>query len=245
MSLEDRVIDLGKMSYAEAWEKQKYFFRQRQAENIGDTLLLVEHPPTISLGKAQDWNKMHVSPDELKGMGIAFHRSERGGGAAYLGPGQLVGYTIMNIAPYQGPGKVLPFMQKLEELMIRTARDFGIKVGRYDVKNPTTDKPYRATWYLKDGEPHVLCTKGIKYQLRGNNLYTHHGFALNVNRGESSYFHLIDPCGFPLDEVKPISMEEILGRRVDMMKVKESVRQNFFEIFNKPSKNSKEVELAQ
>jgi len=172
---------------------------------IGDSLVLVEHEPTISFGMNKEWNKLHVPVESLSDLGIEFVKSERGGGAAYLGPGQLVGYAIMDIKPYGG---VLPFMKSLEEVMIRTAKDFGVSVGRYNTMNPTTDKPYRATWYTKNGSPSVLCTKGIKVQLSGKGTYTHHGFALNVNSIAPSYFHLIDPCGFPVDKVNQYLWEK-------------------------------------
>ncbi len=142
MTLDLLVQDLGKISYGEAWEIQKDFFEKRKLGKVSDTLLFAEHPPTITFGINNEWNVLHVSQEELKSRGIEFFKADRGGGAAYLGPGQLVGYTIMDIKPY---GNVLQFMRLLEDVMINTASDFKIKVGRYDVKNPKTEKPYRAT----------------------------------------------------------------------------------------------------
>jgi lipoyl(octanoyl) transferase len=228
MSLELNILDIGKTTYAEAWEIQKRLFEQRKMEQIPDTLILAEHTPTVTLGLNKKWNSLHVTPEELKRMGIAYHESDRGGGTAYLGPGQLVGYPIMNISPY---GTVLSFMRLLEDVMIKTAGDFDIPVERYDVMNPTTEKPYRATWY-RNGKNHVLCTKGIKSQIFNGGNYTHHGFCLNVNQN-TSYYHLIDPCGFPISEVSPISMQEIKGQEMEMGKVKESIVRNFREVFKK------------
>jgi lipoate-protein ligase B len=227
MSLELKIVDLEKSSYADAWKIQQEYHEKRVRGVVPDILLLTEHDPTITFGVNKNWNVLHVSQDELVRRGIAFHHSKRGGGAAYLGPGQLIGYTIMDIKQFGG---VLPFMKLLEDVMIKTAGDFGINVGKYDVMNPTTDKPYRATWY-RNGEDYVLCTKGIGLKMFGRGIFSHHGFALNVNENRS-YFDLIDPCGFPVSQVKPISLGEIRGREVDLAEVKKSVVSNFQEVFN-------------
>ncbi len=224
-----KVIKLEKMSYNEAWKIQEYLFQKRQKNEIADTLLLVEHPPTITLGVNKKWNQLKVKKEELTQRGIDFHYSKRGGGSAYLGPGQLVGYTIMDIKPFGG---ILNFMRMLEEVMIQTAQSFEIEVNRYDTMNPTTNKPYRATWYRSNGKSYVLCTKGIGTRVSSKGLYTHHGFCLNVNQN-NSYFDLIDPCGFPVSEIRPISMQEIIGKEVDMEKVKEVVSDHFKDIFFK------------
>ena len=225
--LEMKIEDLGRTNYNDTWEIQKEMFLKRQLGEIDDTLLLTEHTPTITFGATEKYNVIHVPIDSLKEKGIEFFRSRRGGGAAYLGPGQLIGYTIMDIKPYGG---VRNFLIMLEEVMIRTAGDFGIEVKRYDVMNPTTEKPYRATWYRNNGMVYVLCTKGIGLQIKNGGSYTHHGFALNVNSGED-YTKLIDPCGFPSTEIKPISMQEILDKKLDIDIVKKSVIKNFMELF--------------
>lgn len=225
MSLEMKIVDLGQQTYATAWVKQQEMLQKRVAGEIDDSLMLVEHPPTITLGIDPKWNKLKVPEATLQERGVAFHsKTSRGGGSAYLGPGQLVGYVHAEIAQYGG---ILRFMKMLEEVMIRTAADFNIPVQRHDTMNPTTDKPYRATWYVADGKNYVLCTKGIGVQstTKGGK-YTHHGFCLNVSPN-TTYFDLIDPCGFPISEVQPISMEEILGSKVPMAEVKESVARNF------------------
>ncbi|MSS74023.1 hypothetical protein EXS72_00070 [Candidatus Pacearchaeota archaeon] len=231
MTLEIKLLDLGRISYADGWIHQKRIFNERRADIISDHLLFAEHNPVITLGADPRWNKVHVSPEQISSAGVDYVQSERGGGTAYLGPGQLIGYTIMNIAPYGG---VLNFMIKLEETMIKTAQDFGINVQRRDTHNPTTEKPYRATWYLDEGKPKVLCTKGIKVALAGNSIYTHHGFALNVNRPTQNYFHFVDQCGFPASEVEPIYMSDILGKNLCLDDVKKSIAHNFRKIFAQP-----------
>lgn len=229
MSLDFKILDLGDISYQDAWKIQQEFFEKRQIGEVPDTLIFAQHPPTITLGSNKEWNTVKVPESEIRKRGIELYNAKRGGGAAYLGPGQIVGYTIMDIHPYGG---VLNFMKMLEEVMIKTSKNFGIDVDRYDVMNPTTDKPYRATWYRNNGNDHVLCTKGIGMRLKGNGSYTHHGFCLNVNKNQS-YFDLIDPCGFPVEEVKPISMEEINGEVINYLDVKNKIVENFKEVFGK------------
>ena len=238
MSLDNKlnIIDIGNISYEEAWRKQREFLDKRIQNSIPDTLLLVEHPPTITFGSGSDeWNKLKVDREELTKYGIDFYgRTDRGGGAAFLGPGQIVGYTIMQWPDLQ----VFSFMRRLEDVMIRTAMNFGIEVSRVDAMNPTTDKPYRATWFKQNGSYKVLCTKGIGTTRSGTFMYTHHGFALHVNNAHNiPYTKLINPCGFPEDETGPISMQTILGKEVDMQDVKKVLAKKFAEVFDKKEVN--------
>ena len=233
MSLEMKVVDLGHMTYADAWEQQQALLGQRMRGEIPDTLVLVEHPPTITFGSSQKWNTHLGSRDEfdakLRDRGIALHEStSRGGGAAYLGPGQLVGYVHMDVTAHGG---ILPFMRMLEEVMIRTGRAFDIPIERRDTENPTTDKPYRATWYNNQGTYSVLCTKGIgtRRDTATGKLYSHHGFSLSVHQN-NSYLDLIHPCGFPVHEVPPISMQDVLGYAPDMQRVKDAVVDSFTQV---------------
>ncbi len=230
-----QVIDLGKKSYADSLDFQLELLQKRRNNGEKDSLILVEHPPTITLGSDDKWNVVHVSEEEIAKMGIAFHKrgngnkwESRGGGAAYLGPGQLIGYVVMDASQYG----IFNFLRMLEEVMIKTAKDFDIDINRVDKLNPSTDKLYRATWYQKNGKYYVLCTKGIGIKSDKGRLITHHGFALNVNEGRS-FYDLIDPCGFPKSDVEPISMQKILNKELDLNKVKEQVVKNFGYIFKK------------
>ena len=237
MSLEDsiQVIDLGKRNYEEALDFQINLLEKRKKNIEKDTLILTEHPPTITLGGDDKWNVVHASEEDISKKGIAFFKREegkkwvsRGGGAAYLGPGQIIGYAIMDITSYG----INTFLRKLEEVMIRTAKDFDIEINRVDKMNPTTDKLYRATWYQKNGRFYVLCTKGIGVRVERERLFSHHGFALNVNN-ENSFYELIDPCGFPKTEIEPISMQTILGKELHLGEVKEKVVKNFGDVFER------------
>lgn len=236
MNLEEsiQIIDLEKRSYKDSLDIQLDLVEKRKKDEVKDTLILVEHPPTITLGSDDKWNVVHASDEEIAKLGVALHKrnngnwASRGGGAAYLGPGQLIGYTILDITEY-GP---LNFLRKLEEVMIRTAKDFDIDVRRVEKMNPSTDKLYRATWYQKDGKNYVLCTKGIGIKTEKERLISHHGFALNVNDGKN-FYGLIDPCGFSKKEIEPITMQSILGREINLKYVKESVVKNFGEVFGR------------
>jgi lipoyl(octanoyl) transferase len=249
LSLELRVIDLGTVSYQEAWEVQKRLQEERLRNERPDTLVLVEHPPVVTLGKDEKWNVLKKPRKDFAQRGIDIVDAKRAGGAAYLGPGQLVGYTIMDMAPYGG---VRNFLVTVEQAMIQTARDYGIEVRRHDTRNPSTEKAYRATWYEQDGQFYVLCTKGVgcKLNLRGEKvrygdlelspMVANHGFALNVGTNET-YFDLIDPCGFPVEQIRPISIEGIIGRKPDMITVKQRVVEHFKELFLKESVVYEEV----
>ncbi len=233
MSLEEQIrfIDAGKLSYAKGWKLQQDLIERRAKGEIPDTVVFAEHPPTITLGSDDKWNVLHVSEKSLQEQGIDFAKSTRGGGAAYLGPGQLIGYVIIDLNKFGGP---LNFLRALEDVMISTTKDFGIEVTRQDSRNPTTDKLYRATWYMNNGQPHVLCTKGIGVRLStkpGAPYVSHHGFSMYINK-ETDYFHLIDPCGFPASEVTPISMSQILGNNISIDQVKEKIKQRINEIFS-------------
>ncbi|MBI2663162.1 hypothetical protein HYX15_01375 [Candidatus Woesearchaeota archaeon] len=236
--LEDKlfVMDLGFTTYTDAWEQQKKTLQKRINNETPDTLMLVEHPPTITFGVSNsEWNKLKVDINELDKNGVEFYgKTDRGGGAAFLGPGQIVGYAIMR---WKWNG-LYDLMSSFEEVMIKTANDFNIPITRVDTMNPITDKPYRATWYKQDNGYKVLCTKGIGTKRIGEWIYTHHGFALNVNTTNIDYTKLIDPCGFPEDKIQPISMQTILGRKLNLQDVKDKLVNRFAEVFNK-----KEVEF--
>src|SRR3989344_2247848 len=152
------VQDLGKKNYNDSLNLQLELLSKRKKDEINDTLLLVEHNPTITLGRDKKWNVVHYGENEIKKLGVDFFEdTPRGGGAAYLGPGQIIGYLIMDITK-QG---IYNFLRSLEDVMIRTCDDFGIKIDKVDSMNPTTDKLYRATWFNSNGKYKVLCTKGI------------------------------------------------------------------------------------
>ena len=217
------LVDLGRMRYKPAWDLQLKTIEARSEGRISDVLYFVEHDPVITLGTKDKWNQLHATPEEIQSLGIDFYKTERGGGATYHGPGQLVGYPIVDLREMRGRGLgVADYLVNMEEAILAMCHEFGVNAERRNEFNPDTGKPYRAVWYLEGGKRHVVCTKGVR--VKGG--ITFHGFALYVNEGES-HFDLINPCGFDPDEVSPITMQKILGAKQDMKAVKASVAQNF------------------
>lgn len=166
----------------------------RRLNRVGDTLLLLEHPHTYTLGRRGNPENILLPPEELQRRGIAVHRVDRGGDVTYHGPGQLVGYPILRLPPdrldYVG------YIRLLEEALLRTVRRLGVTARLID--------GYSGVWVGDD----KVCAVGVKVDSHG---ITSHGFALNVNV-DRSYFEHIIPCGIPDKGVT--SLDILLGRRV-------------------------------
>ena len=206
------ILDLARKNYKEVWDLQLELHKNRFENRIPDTLILVEHNPVITLGKSGQQNNILISEEELQKKGIEVYRVERGGDATFHGPGQLVGYPIFNIK--QGFAGIRPFIEKIEEVIIRVLHDFGISAKKYEKTIGVW------TNYGK------ICSIGIAVR----SWISFHGFALNVNT-ELGYFNLIHPCGF--SELKITSMAEILKTPVDFQRVKNKIINQFASQFKK------------
>lgn len=205
------VYQPGQVDYNKAYRLQIELARNRVNGSIGDVFLLLEHPPTITIGKKGDVENVVVSLDELREKGISVYFIERGGDVTYHGPGQLVGYPIIDLN-YQGKD-IYRYINNLEEVLIRALKDFGIESGR--------DHTHRGVWI---GDIEIAAIG-----LRVSRWVTMHGFALNVNN-DLEPFSLINPCGFTGRRVSSVS--EILGEPVAMGAVIEKVLGHFTEIFD-------------
>ena len=174
---------LGRLDYGTAHSLQKRLVAERAAGGIGDQLLLLEHPPVLTLGRNSDPAHILASPDELAARGIAVHRVERGGEVTYHGPGQLVAYPIIAIAPR---GLLLrPLVRALEAALVATCAAFGVQAARRE--------GHPGCWCDPDGPvPRKIGALGLRVE-RG---VTYHGIALNVSV-DLADFELIDPCGMP------------------------------------------------
>lgn len=204
------VLSLGQEPYTEAWDLQHRLVKARQAGRIDDVLLLVEHPPVITLGRAGNATHILATSEQLDEAGIEVHHIERGGDVTYHGPGQLVGYPILCLATYHiGPSD---YMHALEEVLIRTLRDFGVPANRRD--------GIIGVW-ARGGK---IAALGARIE-RG---VTYHGFALNV-APNLAHFGLIIPCG--LTEAQVTSMEHELNHSVPMQSVRERLVQHFSQVF--------------
>ncbi len=206
-----RVVDLGLMEYEKAYNVQLEYFEKRLNDEIPDTILLVEHPPVITLGKAGDVSHLLLSEEELRKKGVEFHRTTRGGDITYHGPGQLVGYPIFNLTLYGK--KVSQTVRKYEDALIRALSEFGIEAG------------------ILEGFPGVWIgnKKIAALGLAIRKWITFHGFALNVNNDLTPFSYIV-PCG--LEGKGVTSMKEVLGHKVDMDLVKKTVVEKFGEVFN-------------
>lgn len=198
-------LDDGPVPYADAWSWQRALVAARQAGLIPDLLMLLEHRSVVTLGRSGDRGHLRVSREVLSVRGIEVYQIERGGGATYHGPGQLVGYPILDLRALGGD--IARYMRSLEASIIATLEAFGIHGGR--------EPGYPGVWVggAKIGAIGVAVKRGV----------TMHGLALNVTT-DLSPFELINPCG--LD--RPVtSMAVALGRPVDLAQVRRVFAERF------------------
>lgn len=207
------VLHLGLEPYDGVLELQHELVEARRAGLIADTLILVQHPPVITLGRRGNESNILVSRQWLAEHGIQVRRVERGGDVTYHGPGQLVGYPIIDLRHHRQD--VGWYMHSLEEVVIRTLDQFGIAAKRLAGNI--------GVWLDEE-------KKIVALGARVENWIAYHGFALNV-RPDLSHFDLIVPCGLVGKGVT--SMEKMLGRPVDMAAVRERVAHDFSTVFGR------------
>jgi lipoyl(octanoyl) transferase len=190
---------LGRIDYPEAHDLQKRLVGERADGRIGDQLLLLEHPPVLTLGKRSDPSHILATADELRARGITVERVERGGEVTYHGPGQLVAYPIVRL--HERGLLLRPFVRALEAALVDTCRTFGVAAARRD--------GHPGCWCDVDGpEPRKIGALGLRVE-RG---VSYHGIALNVSV-DLDDFALIDACGMP--GVASTSIARELGRPDD------------------------------
>jgi lipoyl(octanoyl) transferase len=208
------------MGYAQALELQLRLVEERRAEKIDDTLILVEHPPVITMGRKATDEDILVPLEQLRETGVEIHRITRGGEATYHGPGQIVGYAIINL--YNHQRKLRLFVERMEEVFIRLLeRNYSITAGR--------DDEHRGVWVgdAKITAIGIAVTRAI----------TMHGFAFNV-APDLSHFDWIVPCG--IRDRGVTSLERLIGSRPDMETVKAQVVESFCEVYGyEPTGTSK------
>ena len=192
---------------------QRSLVEERRAGTVGDTLLLLEHPHVITLGVRGDGGRSHLlaSPATLAARGIELHETGRGGDITYHGPGQLVGYPIVDLKPDRCD--VHRYVRDLEEVLIRTASDYGVRATRVE----------GLTGVWVGGEK--LAAIGVRIA----RWVTSHGFALNVST-DLDYFQLIIPCGIADRGVT--SLERLLGRTIPTVEVAGRVTSHFANVFD-------------
>lgn len=191
------VIEWGLESYARVCTWQKELVAARKAGAVPDLLLLGEHPPVITLGRNAQPQNVCFPPEELEQRGVELHETERGGDVTYHGPGQLVGYPILDLSGLRKD--VVWYLRSLEEVLIRAAREFGVETTRKQA--PMGKRPlYTGVWAGEE----KLAAIGIHI----SRWVTSHGFAFNVTT-DLSYFDFIIPCG--LSDKGVTSLAPLLG----------------------------------
>ena len=203
------------IDYKEAWNKQEALFqeiiqtkKEEKDTHELETVFLCEHPHVYTLGKNGQANNLLIHEDFLRKIGATFYKIDRGGDITYHGPGQLVGYPILDLENHGSSLK--GYIYKMEEAIIQTLAHYGIQGARLE----------GATGVWLDGNTSAarkICAIGV----RASRFVTMHGFALNVNT-DLSYFNHINPCGFVDKGVT--SMQRELGKQIDMEEVKEFFR---------------------
>ncbi len=209
------AVDLGVISYSAALELQRGLVAARKAGRISDVLLLCQHPHVITLGRNGKSAHLLASDHVLRQMDVEFFESDRGGDITYHGPGQLVGYPILNLAAIRRD--VGWYMRQLEEVMIRAAGDFSVHAQRR--------AGLTGIWVEGTGDSEEkLGAIGVHL----SRWVTSHGFAFNVST-DLRYFDLIVPCG--LTGKQATSLELILGRSLSVAEVSHRVTAHFGEVF--------------
>jgi lipoate-protein ligase B len=205
-------VDLGRRDYLEAWDLQKKLVIARQAETIPDVLLLGEHPPTYTLGRGGNVEHLLVGKEELANIGASFVETDRGGDITFHGPGQIVGYPILDLKGIKPDVQL--YLRQLEEVLIQTLARFGIDAR--PVGGLT------GVWHAQG--------KVAAIGVRVSRWVTSHGFALNVST-DLSYFNRIVPCGIVGKNVT--SMESILGKTVPKAQVADALSTELGHVFNR------------
>jgi lipoyl(octanoyl) transferase len=238
---EQKIVfeDLGFLSYQDAWDYQEKLLaqnvrikteqRKKETGNVNDEastttdtdttsyLLFVEHPPVYTLGKSGNIQNVLLTEDQLHEKHILFYHTNRGGDITFHGPGQLVGYPILDLEKFDTDiGK---YLRRIEETIILTLAEYGIKGERSPGETGVWIDPVNPLRARK------ICAIGV----RCSRWITMHGFALNVNT-DLDYFNYIIPCGISNKQVT--SLQKELGAEIKLAEVKDKVMKNFERVFN-------------
>jgi lipoyl(octanoyl) transferase len=221
------LVTLGRLSYGEALAIQRQVVAARKQDLIGDTLLLLEHPPVLTLGRNAHRSNVLLSDELLAQRGVELHEINRGGDVTYHGPGQLIGYPILDLrgdlpgkkGPHLGP---VDYVRLLEEVLIRTCGDFGVMTQRIC--------KFTGVWTLAGGSIREKKIAAIGVHVSQG--ITSHGFALNVTT-DLRDFEWIVPCGLTDREVTSLELEADADRQPTMEAALNSAARNFGRIFER------------
>ena len=219
--------DIGKSSFSDAWEYQEDIFKKiidqkiknRSNENKMETnnfLIITEHDPVYTIGKSGNISNLLLNDDEMKTQGIEFYKINRGGDITYHGPGQIMGYPIIDLDNFFTDINL--YLRKLEEVIINTLKSYDLE--GFTIKGET------GVW-VKDNNG--LSKKVCAFGIRASRWVTMHGFSFNVNP-ELNYFKNIIPCGITDKGVTSVS--ELKNRIIEMNEIKQILYKNFAESFS-------------
>lgn len=213
--------DIGLKDYKEVWDFQESVFNillesKKRGNTHPGTLIFVEHPHVYTLGKSGSQNNLLINSIQLRAKDATFYKTDRGGDITYHGPGQIVGYPIFDLDAIKIGLK--EYIYRLEEAVIRTVGEFGIKASRLEGGT--------GVWLDPEvpGKARKICAIGVK----ASRFVTMHGFAFNVNT-DLTYFNFINPCGFIDKGVT--SLEKETGTRQNFDSVKGMVKKNLQDVF--------------
>jgi len=224
--------DLGRISYKKAWDYQQGLHdevKQRklsnrhldehQREDIRHYLLFCDHPPVYTLGKSGSMDHLLLNEMQLQDKGIEFYKINRGGDITYHGPGQIIGYPIFDLDHFFTD--VHKYVRFLEEAIIRTLAEYGLESNRI--------KGYTGVWMNATNTlpKRKICAIGVHL----SRWVTMHGFAFNVQT-DLNYFKNIIPCGIQDDDKTVTSLQQELGREIDINEVKQKLKAHFAKLFD-------------
>ena len=218
--------DLGLIDYKKCWDFQEELFseilavkslnrKEKKTVNTKNHLIFCEHPHVYTLGKSGDENNLLVNEDYLKSRGATFHKINRGGDITYHGPGQIVGYPILDLDNFFSD--IHKYLRFLEEAVILTLKEYGLETERSPGET--------GVWFdVGTSKARKICALGVK----SSRWVTMHGFAFNVN-SDLTYFKNIIPCG--ISDKSVTSLQKELGKKVDMNEVRNKLKAHLIELF--------------
>lgn len=205
------VVSLGQTDYKRCWDLQQRLLERCVTRGVGDLLLLTEHNHVYTIGKSGDDAHLLANDEELRSRGVSVYHNDRGGDITYHGPGQLVGYPILDLNHYYLD--LHRYLRDIEQVIILTLAYYGVTATR--------DVDYTGVWV----GTYKICAIGVKT----SRWVTMHGFALNINT-DLSHFGRIIPCG--IFEKGVTSLKHLVGREVDLNEVGERVAIEFGRVFH-------------
>lgn len=209
-----QLRDLGALRYAKAWDLQRRLVEQRKRGEIPDQLLILEHPPVVTIGRNGHSENVLASPELLERAGVEFHHTDRGGDVTYHGPGQVVGYPILDLREWKRD--VVAYIRAIEDVLINTLEELGIRGTR--VPGST------GVWVSAAGGPAKIAAIGVHI----SRWVTSHGFALNLD-ADLSYFRYIVPCGL----TKPVTSVREMGSLATREQLIAALARSFGRVFDR------------